>query len=63
MAEFISLTTKDVVELLKGKNVEVTIDGKPRVYVKHCDCEICEDYSDKFHDTSPWHACLEVKEE
>lgn len=50
MTSFISLTKRDIGELLKGKNIEVTIDGEPRVYVKHCDCKICNDFSKEFHD-------------
>ena len=49
MTAFISLTKKDIEEILKGKNIEVTIDGEPRVYVKHCDCKICKDFSKEFH--------------
>ena len=51
MGEYINLTKEDIGELLKGKNIEVTIDGKPRVYIKHCDCKECKYYSEKFHDT------------
>ena len=46
----IRLTKKDLKNLEDGQTIQVTIDGKPRVTVRHCDCEICEDYSKKFHE-------------
>tara|TARA_Y100000310_G_scaffold335188_1_gene416622 strand:+ start:2036 stop:2290 length:255 start_codon:yes stop_codon:yes gene_type:complete len=46
----ISLTKKDLKDLEDGLSIEIEIDGKPRVYVKHCDCKICKDFSEEFHE-------------
>tara|TARA_Y100000034_G_C6871827_1_gene398155 strand:+ start:212 stop:454 length:243 start_codon:yes stop_codon:yes gene_type:complete len=46
---YVQLTSKDLRMLKEGKSIKITIDGKARVNLRHCDCDICSKYSDQHH--------------
>jgi hypothetical protein len=49
---YVRLTSHDLKALKEGKNITVTIEGKERVNLRHCDCDICSKYSEEHHEVN-----------